>query len=384
MKITDIEIFQVQLPPRREHPTAYRMGDLGHYVIIRVHTDEGISGVGEATVLPQWGGDYQRYFGESPGTTQLMISEFFQPLLVGEDPFAISALMERLNRAIRGYPYAKAAIDMALHDIKGKAAGLPVYELLGGLYRREIPMAHSIAILETERVVAEAEQAASEGIRTIKLKVGRDPQRDVEVVRQVRQALGSDVQITIDANRGYVHPKRATAVLREMEPYNVRFAEQVVEGIDGLARVAGRVNTPIMADESAWTTHDVLEIIEKEAAELVSLYTTKPGGLLEAMRVAVVCQVGGIVCNVNGSAETGVGTAANLHLAAAAAVVSEACVFPVTRLKGQEPTQVAGAFYLDDIVQEAFEYKSGALLVPDRPGLGVELDEVKIEQYRVR
>lgn len=383
MKISDIEVFQIQLPPRREHPTAYRLGALGHYVIIRIHTDEGISGVGEATVLPQWGGDYQRYFGESPGTTQLIVSEFYKPLLLGEDPFAISALMEKLGRAVHGYPYARAAIDMALHDIKGKASNLPVYELLGGLYRREIPLAHSIAILETERVIREAEQAVAEGIRTIKLKVGRDPRRDVEVVREVRRALGPEIQITIDANRGYVYPKTAIATLREMAPDNVRFAEQVVEGIDGLARVARAVDVPVMADESAWTTHDVLEIIQKEAAELVSLYTTKPGGLLEAMRVAAVCQAGGLACNVNGSAETGVGTAANLHLCAAAPVVTEASVFPVTRLKGQEPTQVAGAFYLDDIITEPFEYRDGALLVPDKPGLGVELDMDKIEQYRV-
>ena len=383
LRITGIETFVVALPPRREHPTAYRMDVLGRYVIIRITTDAGIVGYGESTVLPDWGGDHGRYYGESVGTTQLMIRDFFAPQLVGEDPFRISHLMGKLGNLIKGYPYAKAAIDIALHDIKGKALGVPVYELLGGLYRREVRMAHSIGILEDERVVAEAREAVSEGIGTIKLKIGKDGRRDVRVVHAVREAVGPDIEVTVDANQGYASPKDALKVLREFAQADVRFAEQMVEGIEGLASIAQESAVAQMADESVWNAYDALDAISRNAVEFISIYTTKPGGLLGAMKVAAVCEAAGIRSNVNGSAETGIGTAANLHLVAAGAPIVEANVFPVTRRDDNQPTKLACAFYLDDIVKEPFEYRDGCMIVPDKPGLGVELDDAKVEKYLV-
>lgn len=384
MKITSVDVFKVALPPRREHPTASGMDVLGRYVIIRIHTDAGISGLGEATVLPDWGGEHMRYFGESVGTTVHMIRDFFTPHLLGRNPFGISSIMADLNRKIKGYPYAKAAIDIALHDIKGRALKVPVYELLGGAIRNEIRMAHSCGILETNRVVDEALQAIDEGIRTIKLKIGKDPRRDLEVVAAVRRAVGSGIEITVDANQGYVTPKAAIKTLREMEQYDVLFAEQMVHDIEGIAAVAHETTIPQMVDESAWTPYDVLKVVELKAAEYVSIYTTKPSGLLGAMQVGAVCQAAGIRCNVNGSAETGVGNAANLHLVMACAPVVEANVFPVTRIAGSYPTKIAGAFYLDDIVKESFTYRNGAMIVSDEPGLGIELDEEKVEKYLVK
>lgn len=384
LTISGVEVMQIALPPRREHPTASGMDVLGRYVITRVTTDQGISGLGESTVLPDWGGDHQRYFGESVGTTVHMIRDFFTPAIVGEDAFRISHVMNKLARLIKGYPYAKAAIDMALHDIKGKALGVPVYDLLGGLYRSEVRMAHSIGILDTDRAVSEAREAISEGIKTIKLKIGKDARRDVEVVRAIREEVGPDIEITVDANQGYASPKEAIKTLREMSAWDVRFAEQMVEGVEGLAQIAAAVDVPQMADESAWTPFDILDIVARNAAEFVSIYTTKPGGLLGAMRVGAVCQAAGIRCNVNGSAETGVGTAANLHLVAACPPVVEANVFPVTRRDDNQPTKLAGAFYLDDIVKEPFAYRDGCMFPPSTPGLGVELDDEKVEKYLVR
>jgi muconate cycloisomerase len=168
-----------------------------------------------------------------------------------------------------------------------------------------------------------------------------------------------------------------------MEPYRILFAEQPVEGIYGLARVAQAVDTRIMADESAWTPQDVLEIARMNAADVISIYTTKPGGLFRARKVAAVAEAAGLSCDVNGSLETGVGNAANLHLAAALKVVSEACVIPVTAPAENLVTNIVGRFYLDDIVREAFDYQDGDLLVPHRPGLGVELDEAKVAKFRL-
>jgi muconate cycloisomerase len=382
VKITEVEAFTVALPWRRLHKMAFPSGKLGNYVIVRVRTDEGIEGLGESTVLKEWGGDHGRYFGESPEPTVSLISGVLGPTLVGTDPFAIERAHREMDLAVKGYPYAKTALDEALHDIKGKALGVPVYELLGGLWRREIPIAHSLGWMEIDEALAEAKAAVDEGIRTIKIKVARSDDYDVTIVREVRGLVGADVDIVVDANQGWPTPKHAIAVLRRMEEHRIRYAEQPVEGIPRMARVARAVDVPIMADESAWTPQDVLEIVERQAADMISLYTTKPGGLFQAKKVAAVAEAAGLPLNVNGSHETGVGNAANLHLVASTAGVTEAGVFPVTTIEGREPTTMAGKMYLDDIVTEPFDYREGNLIVPSTPGLGIELDEDKVERYR--
>jgi muconate cycloisomerase len=384
VKVTEIEAFVVALPWRRLHQTATRADELGRYTIVQVHTDEGITGLGEATVLKEWGGDYGRYFGEAPTLTLRLIQDILGPALVGLDPFNIETANLQMDLAIKGYPYAKAALDIALHDIKGKALGVPVFQLLGGLFRRDVPIAHSLGYLEYEEAAAEASAAVAEGIKTIKIKVGRDPEYDVRVVREVRRAVGPDIAITVDANQAWPTPKHAIAILERLEEYHVRFAEQPVEGLARMAQVTQAVKIPIMADESAWTPQDVLEISERRAANLISLYTTKPGGLFKAKKVAAVAEAAGLPMNVNGSHETGVGNAANLHLVASTRAVTESGVFPVTTLAGREQTRMAGKVYLDDIITEPFHYRDGCLVAPDKPGLGVELDPTKLGMYRVK
>jgi muconate cycloisomerase len=333
--------------------------------------------------MREWGGDHGRYYGESPELTVTVVRDILGPVVVGEDPFDIERLNAAMDVAIKGYPYAKTAIDMALHDIKGKALGVPVYQLLGGLSRERVPIAHSLGIMDVGQACGEAEEAVAEGIRTIKLKVGRDPAYDVAIVREIRRVVGSEVDIVVDANQGWPTPKAAIRVIRQMEEFGVRYVEQPVDGLTGMARVAQAVDTPIMADESAWTAVDVLEIVERGAADMISMYTTKPGGLHKAKKLAAVAEAAGLPLNVNGSHETGVGNAANLHLVASTAAVTEAGVFPVTTVMGQEPTKMAGRMYEDDIVTESFRYEDGALIVPSAPGLGVELDPEKIERYRI-
>src|SRR5262245_53382952 len=158
---------------------------IGRYVIVRVSTDEGIEGLGEATVIKEWGGDFGRYFGESPELTVRLIENVLAPVLLDTDPFDIEMAHHRMDVCVKGYPYAKTALDEAIHDIKGKALGVPVYQLLGGLYREEIPLAHSLGFLDYDVATNEAAAAVAEGIRTIKIKVARDPEYDVRIVREV-------------------------------------------------------------------------------------------------------------------------------------------------------------------------------------------------------
>jgi len=170
-------------------------------------------------------------------------------------------------------------------------------------------------------------------------------------------------------------------IIRAMEAYNLLYMEQPVEGIDQMAEVARRVDTLIMADESAWTPQDVIEVIQKKAADIISIYTTKPGGMFKAKKVAAVAEAAGLKCNVNGSVETGVGNAANIHLAASTGIVTYACVVPVSTPKGKGG--IAGIYYQDDIIQEPFEYADGDVIVSSKPGLGIEIDEDKLKHYRI-
>jgi muconate cycloisomerase len=382
VKITAVETIPIRLPTRRVHQWSSLTTPIGVYVIVKISTDDGIAGYGESPALKDWGGDYMKYYGETPETTVHIVNDILAPAIAGHDPCAIGLLHGIMDKAVKGYPYAKAAVDMALYDLAGKALGVPAYRLLGGCYRRRIPVAHSIGLMEIDKAVEEALQVKSEGIKTVKLKGGQQSRRDVELVRRIREAIGPDVEITVDANQGYDSPKTAIATIRAMADHRIQFMEQPVEGIDAMAEVAASVDTPIMADESAWTPQDVRELAQKKAADIISLYTTKPGGLYKAKIVAAVAEAAGLRCNVNGSVETGVGNAANLHLAASTAVASLACVVPVSTPAGKAKG-IAGIYYSDDLIVEPFEYEDGHVLVSDKPGLGIEVDQSKLKHYRI-
>jgi len=383
MKITQIETIPIRLPTRRVHQWASLTTPIGVYVIIKLHTDEGLIGFGEAPVLKDWGGDHGKYFGETPQTTIHIINDILAPALAEQDPCRIEALHALMDKAVKGYPYCKAAVDAALYDVVGKKFAIPAYQLLGGLVRERVPIAHSLGLMEIDKAVDEAMQAKAEGVKTIKLKGGVEQKRDIELVRRIREAIGPELNICVDANQGYPTAKAAVKVTNAMAEYNLLYMEQPVEGIEQMAEVARRVDTPIMADESAWTPQDVIEIIQKKAADMVSIYTTKPGGMFKAKKVAAVAEAAGLKCNVNGSVETGVGNAANLHLAASTGVVTYGCVVPVSTPKGKGKGGIAGIYYQDDIIVEPFAYSDGDIVVSPKPGLGIELDEDKLKYYRI-
>lgn len=344
---------------------------------------EGRSGWGEAPVLKDWGGEFGRYFGESPAITQLVIERYLAPAVIGIDSCNFVELHSRMDAVIKGYPYSKAAVEFAAYDVAGKRLGVPVHTLLGGRARTKVPVTHSIGLIGIAEAEREAAKVASEGIRTIKIKVGDDPERDVQMVRAVRRVVGNRVDLCVDANGGYKTAGEAILTIRRMERECLKYVEQPVMGIARLAEVARAIDTPVMADESAWNAHDVLQIIEQRAAEIVSIYTTKPGGLYKAMEVAALCRAAGIPCNVNGSVETGVGNLANLHLAAAAPAAVLSCVVPVSTPAEFQQGQIGGIYYKDDLIVQPMKLVEGAIEVPTSPGMGIEVDEAKIEKYRV-
>jgi muconate cycloisomerase len=189
--------------------------------------------------------------------------------------------------------------------------------------------------------------------------------------------------LCVDANQGYRTPGEAIRIYRRMERFELIYFEQPVEGIERLAEVARAIDAPVMADESAWNAHDVIEIIEKRAAQIVSIYTTKPGGLYRAMEVAAVARAAGLICNVNGSVETGIGNLANLQLAAAAPSVVLSCVVPVSTPGQAQSGQLAGIYYKDDLIAEPMHFVEGTIELPEGIGMGIAADEAKIRCYSV-
>ena len=261
LKIRGGEVFLVALPIRRPHHWVGHTARLGEgYAVLRLELESGVVGWGEAQVIGTWGGDHGARYGETPKMTATAIKEILLPAIAGSNVTEIEQLHARMNRTLRGYPYAKAAIDVAVHDAIGKIYGVPVYQLLGGKVRDGTALAHSIGIMDADAAAREAAEVIAEGITTIKVKIGVEAERDIKVVAAVRQAIGNAGKIRVDANQGYRTWREAVRVIAAMEEYDLVYVEQPVEGLRAMAEVSARINVPVMADESAWTAEDVLEI----------------------------------------------------------------------------------------------------------------------------
>jgi muconate cycloisomerase len=384
LKIRGGEVFLVALPIRRPHHWVGHTARLGEgYAVLRLELESGVVGWGEAQVIGTWGGDHGARYGETPKMTATAIKEILLPAIAGSNVTEIEQLHARMNRALRGYPYAKAAIDVALHDAIGKIYGVPVYQLLGGKFRDGTALAHSIGIMDADAAAREAAEVIAEGITTIKVKIGVEAERDIKVVAAVRQAIGNAGKIRVDANQGYRTWREAVRVIAAMEKYDLAYVEQPVEGLRAMAEVSARINVPVMADESAWTAEDVLEIVRLNAAQMLSVYYTKPGGLAHAKRLLAVAGAASLPCDINGSAEMGIGVAADLHLAVSSPEIVLPGTIPVTSTAEMVVTKVAGHKYLDDLIKRPFHFENGLLYLSDGAGLGIEVDEAKIAKYRI-
>ncbi len=382
MKIVSVQVHLVALPTRREHNWASKMtSPIGRHVIVELLTDEGITGWGEAPAGATWGGSQMRYYGETPETVRHVVLDYLAPAIEGCDPLEIGIVHRRMDAVIKGHPYAKAALDMACYDAAGKALQVSASTLLGGRLRDGMAVAHSLGIMSLERCYDEAEIAVAEGARTIKCKTGLDPERDVTIVRELRRRLGDDIKIRVDGNEAYASVHEAVDVTRRQEEFDLMLCEQPVAGAVGLSRVAARISSPVMADESAWTVEDIIELDALEAAACFSCYVTKPGGLYRARQQAELAERLGMYCDIGGSIETGIGNAANLQLGTSLANATLPSVCPVSQPAGSGGPTTAGVYYLDDLIVEPFEFRDGVVLAPTGPGLGVEVDRQKIERY---
>jgi muconate cycloisomerase len=239
-----------------------------------------------------------------------------------------------------------------------------------------------VGLMPNNEAMAEAEAAVDDGITAFQIKGGEVAERDIDLIHSLRNKLGRDILLRLDINQGYRDVKMAIRVLDALADAGLDYVEQPAIGFRDMSRVTASVKPRVIADETCWNGADALELIETRAADCISIYLAKAGGIARARQVAAIAQAAAIECDVNGSIESAIGNAANLHLALAMPAVTMPCVIPVSAPNGRHPCRVGGNYYEDDVIAEPFAYDAGSLLPLERPGLGIELDEAKLERFR--
>ena len=363
MKITRIEAIPFRIPMARiERFATGAILSLDH-VLVRIHTDEGLMGQAEAPPRSM-------IYGESIASVLHAIREWFAPSLIGLHPAEREKVFAVLDR-VEHNPAAKAAIDIALHDIVGQIAGMPLHRLLGG-WTNEVELTYILGLGTPEEVAAQAQKIAAEyGIGTLKLKAGIDPDRDTAMLRAVRAAL-PHARLYLDANHSYPSLVAARAMGR-WEEYDVAWVEEPCPAWDraGRAMLARSTSIPMMADESCKTVPAVTAEIAYGHSRLISVKTGGTGYTL-SNRIRVLCEAHGIVPVSGSQSDSDLGAIAAAHFNAAHRSLAEG------------PAELTS--FLDaagGLLDEPIVIRDGRFTLPDRPGIGVTVDEVKLAKYRL-
>jgi len=369
MKITKVEAIPVNVPLSTAMTTSHGLHSTSPYVIVQIHTDEGLIGLGEATVTPRWSGE------TSPGAVAI-IHGLIAPVLLGNDPRRVSYLRRKIDSVVRLNPFTRAGVEMALWDIAGKAAGVPVYQLLGGKVREVMPIRMVVGSIDIPQAVALAQKFLDRGVKCLKVKVGINPDQDVARVRAIRELAGPEIPISVDANCGWTM-LQARQTLKRLREFNILFAEQPISTADRSEMAALRRETdiPIMADESAFTSSDIWHLTAAHAVDIISVYPGKNGGIQSTVEAVFAAKAAGIPCAMGSNLELGIGTAAMLHLGAALPTIASELY----------PGDFIGPLYHEaDLIKTPLTLGPASAQVPDGPGLGVELDLEQLEKYRDR
>jgi muconate cycloisomerase len=337
--------------------------------LIKVHTNEGIVGIGESSCTPRWS-------GEDQVTGAHLIRTYLEPLLIGESPLEVEVLTQKFRLAFAGNHFTKAAVEMALWDIAGKAANKPLHELLGGKVREFVPTKWSVSGVEPAKAAEIARWAVAQGFRAMKVKVGLEPNGDVARVSAVRAAIGAEIKVGVDANGGW-SGEDALKTIEHLYEQKIYFVEQPVapEDLARMIELHHQLNVPLIADESVFSLQDATTLAFARAADVLSIYVGKAGGIGPARRIAEFALSAGLKCTLGSNLELGVGSAAMTHLALATRSITAE----------EFPCDIIGPFfYEDDIVREPLPIVPGRAAANERPGLGIELDNEKVERYRVK
>lgn len=372
MKITRLEIIPLHLPVKEALVESGGTFGWFDHVIVKLHADNGLHGLGEVEAYPS----FERVGVESQAGIVAVLRDTLAPVLLGKSPFDLNGIWQVMDHAMVGYWRVKAAIDNAIYDLIGKHLGVPAYDLCGGRVRDGYVVegvGYGISIDEPKTVARIAKDAVERGYRQLELKAGdRKPEQDVERLRLVREAIGTDIPIKIDFN-GFYEPKTAIRLIREMERIGVQWIEQPAKywDIEALAMVRNATTVTIIADEPIESPQDMMRIVRANAADAVHIKPTTKGGLTTARHIAAVAIAAGVAIVPGTSAPTGVGMAA-----------AQAFIATCPNLSGGahgSPSDVL----VEDIVTRPIPPDATFVDISDAPGLGIELDETIVNKYRV-
>ena len=372
MRITDIETYPVRIPLKPPFRMVSALGahEISDYVIVRVLTDADVAGVGEATVSVRWS-------GETVWGVQALIDRVLKPAVVGCDPRDVAAVDQRMDATAKHNWFAKSAIEMACWDIQGKVAGEPVYQLLGGPQR---PLAvrcrFSLGAYEAGRARARAAELVAMGFQTMKVKVGGDPQRDMERVRAVREAIGRDAELVIDANCGW-DADTAINCVNALSDCNIALVEQPTPDGDyaAMARVRREIDPEVMADDICFDLAHARELVRNRCCDVISLYPGKNGGIRKAQRIAEFASEHGVACSIGSNLEWDIGTAAMGHLVVAAENIQ------IERYPGD---MLGPTYHELRIAKNPLDIQGPIIKMTDLPGLGVDVDWELVREHRCR
>ena len=317
MVIRDIQAGEISLPLARPFKTALRTVEHVNDIVVRVLADDGQMGYGEAPPTSVITGD-------TKGSILCAIREFIRPALVGMEIEDLDGVMTKLQGCMVKNTSAKAAVDMAIYDLYGKRFGAPLYQLLGGT-RRSFETDLTISVNPVDEMVADSLDAVARGFRILKIKVGKEGLGDVERIAAIRQAVGPDVLLRVDANQGWT-AKEAVRIITAMEDrgLDIELVEQPVSAhdIDGMAAITRQVRTPILADESVFSPADAVDIIRRGAADLINIKLMKTGGIWQALKLCGIAELYGVECMIGCMLESRLSVAAAAHLAAGRSVIT--------------------------------------------------------------
>jgi L-alanine-DL-glutamate epimerase-like enolase superfamily enzyme len=358
MKIERIDAIPLAIPVKPMTPPSSWAAGTRKQIVVRVVTDGGLTGIGEAFA-----------YG-APLAVVNVIVESLAPMLIGQDPTRIEALVDLMHRSTMIYGrrglamFAISGVEIALWDLLGKARGAPVHELLGGAVRPRLPVYASLLRYASPADVAAAcRQFAAQGFRGLKLH-----QIDVDSVRAAREAVGPAVDLMLDTNCPWT-PAEAIAMARALEPHGLAWLEEPVwppEDYAGLARVRAATGTPIALGENESTVYGFREIIDRGAADILQPSITKVGGIAEFRKIVALAQAANLPIAPH-AFYFGPGLAATLHVAAT--------------FGGATPVEFPTGEHETPFLAQPLVARDGWVEVPSGPGLGVEINEEAVRRY---
>ncbi|KZO00737.1 dipeptide epimerase [Bacillus badius] len=355
MKITAIHLYAAHFPLHTPFIVSYHTYDYMPSIIVKVETDEGITGYGESVAD-------EHVTGETWEGAFYTLKNTLAPAVIGKNPLELEKLHDIMNKTVYGAPAAKAAIDIACFDILGKKLGQPVYQLIGGRYHNEFPITHVLSIGEPEHMAEEAAAMVEQGYQSFKMKVGKDVKRDVERIKAVRARVGEEIAIRVDVNQGWVNSATTLTAIRALQEANLDWLEQPVlaDDMNGMAFIRSKTDIPLMVDEGLKGPREMREVIEKKAADKVNIKLMKCGGIYPAVKLAHQAEMAGLECQVGSMVESSIGSAAGFHVAFAKKVITS--------------VELTGPLkFSKDVGNLAYDVPF--IRLTDKPGLGVDVDE---------